>query len=408
MSAYSLSRFSGSVFGTLVVFAAVTAACGRSGLDDGDVFLEGPDGGGGPDGQGPGPDVIVPPPDSSRPCGPATCAGGCCDTNGNCQRGDSVALCGSGGGTCVNCVGLPNAGCDPNSRKCVSSGVTCNASNCKGCCSGTTCLGGGDTTACGAGGQACQNCQASGLTCQLSRGSFACERPPPPACNTTNCLGGCCDATGQCQPGFVDNECGQGGGVCIDCTLTASTCDVNITPRTCTNQQNQCPQAYPSCPAGLVTPTQPTHQNVCSQRDLQNAASACSAGAHTVACSSFFMFEEMQNPSCAKCLSPFDFDFTELKGILQCISPFVSTSCNHDIACVFDCVTQTCQKCPDPQSSQQCEAQSIMGGCASYAATLQSNNCVAGAALGTASFCFNQGGSFGTWLQSVGANYCGP
>jgi hypothetical protein len=406
VKAYSLSRLSGSFFAAALAAAAIVA-CGRSGLDDGDIFPEPePDGGGGvPETSVPDihvPDTAPPP----RPCSPSTCSNGCCDSAGTCQRGDSVTLCGSGGGACTNCLGLPNAGCDPNAHKCTSAGLPCTPANCKGCCSGTTCLGGGDSTACGAGGQVCQNCQAIGQQCSLARGSFSCVPPPPPPCNATNCAG-CCDATGECLPGFIDSECGQNGAVCIDCTLTASTCDVNIAPRTCTNQQNQCPLTYLSCPAGLLTPTEAFSQNVCSQRELQNAGSACSAGAHTLACSSFFMFEQMQNPACARCLSSFNFDFTELKGILECVSPFVSSTCNHDIACVFDCATQTCQKCPDPPSTQQCEAQSVMAGCATYSATLQTDNCLAQAVLGGGSFCFNQGGNFGAWLQAVGTRYCG-
>jgi hypothetical protein len=186
-------------------------------------------------------------------------------------------------------------------------------------------------------------------------------------------------------------------------------CDVNITPRVCLNMQNQCPSNYGGCPSGLSTPVQPFSQGVCSSTDLQNASSGCSAGAHTTACQSFFSFEQMQNPACAKCLGAFDFDFLELKGILECVSPFVNATCNHDIACVFDCATTSCQKCPDPQAVTQCQGQAINGTCSSFATSLANDQCAQTAALTGGAFCLpvGTGGNFGAWFGQVGARFCG-
>ncbi len=40
------------------------------------------------------------------PCGPQTCAGGCCDNNNTCQAGNTDISCGTGNGVCENCSSL--------------------------------------------------------------------------------------------------------------------------------------------------------------------------------------------------------------------------------------------------------------------------------------------------------------
>src|SRR6202000_1125702 len=111
--------------------------------------------------------------------------------------------------------------------------------------------------------------------------------------------------------------------------------------RVCTSQQVMCPSAYNGCSGSLETAIQPTHQGVCSQSDLDNLGNACLAGAHTTSCNSFFQFERAMSSQCASCLAPFDFDYTELKGLFNCLAPFVGSSCNHQTACVTDCVDAT-------------------------------------------------------------------
>ena len=34
-----------------------------------------------------------------------------------------------------------------------------------------------------------------------------------------------------------------------------------------------------------------------------------------------FAFEKAENPSCATCLTPFDYDFSELTGLTTCAAP---------------------------------------------------------------------------------------
>jgi hypothetical protein len=394
----------GLVFGSVVV-----AACGRSSLDDGTVFPELDSGVVGPDGSLP--DRVVPDTGPSK-CGPANCAGGCCDNNGVCRDGNVVSQCGRGGQACQNCTGLPNAGCDAVSHTCTSVGGVCEPGTCGGCCFGNQCMGGASNTSCGSAGQSCQNCMIIGETCNAVGAGFQCTPlppPPPPRCTPANC-GGCCDQNQNCQGGFTPTVCGQGGSGCVDCTLSGSTCDVSVTPRVCQNMQNQCPSTYAGCPNGLSTPVQRFNQGVCSQNELQNGSSACSAGAHSTACQSFFSFEQMQNPSCAKCLSNFDFDFLELKGILECVSPFVNATCNHDIACLFDCATSSCLKCPDPPSTTQCQGQAVNGSCGGFAMNVAADQCAQTAAVTGGAFCLpvGAGATFGAWFGQVGARFCGP
>jgi hypothetical protein len=226
-----------------------------------------------------------------------------------------------------------------------------------------------------------------------------------PTCNEANCTG-CCDVNDACQAGFIDTQCGQGGASCEDCTaiVPSSTCDVSVTPRTCASQQSICPAPYASCPPSLETPS-PAQQKVCSQGDLQNAASACTAGAHTTACSSFFAFEQQHNPACAKCLAPFDYDFQELTGLTTCAAPFADAACNHTTACLVDCTDSACAKCADSGARQACEAAVPNGVCAQY---YQAAQCIGQAFVGPGSFCDpNQGtGQFGDWLSAVGQHYC--
>ncbi|MHC4815623.1 MAG: hypothetical protein ACYTFN_21330, partial [Planctomycetota bacterium] len=42
-------------------------------------------------------------------------------------------------------------------------------------------------------------------------------------CGLTTCPTGCCSG-GQCLPGTVDTACGEGGDTCQDCTHTGDVC----------------------------------------------------------------------------------------------------------------------------------------------------------------------------------------
>jgi hypothetical protein len=331
-------------------------------------------------------------------CGPQTCGGGCCDTN-TCYGGDAPGECGSGGVACAHCPqGLTCAG-----HHCVQ--PACGPQSCSGCCFGDQCLSGTEQTACGINGQACANCTASQQTCVSGGGIGGFCEGGPLLCTPQTCTG-CCDANNACQPGFVNGACGQNGAACEDCSALSppSTCDVSVTPRACTSQQTVCPSPYGACPPGLQTPA-PANQAACSASDLQNAAAACTAGAHTSACQSFFQFEKSQNPACAACLAGFDYDFQELTALFECVAPFVGAACNHETACVVDCTDKSCATCVDPGAAAQCRAQVRTGGCAAY---YQGAQCVGAALSGPAVFCdpSQYMGNLGRWLQGVGAHYC--
>jgi hypothetical protein len=342
---------------------------------------------------------------TQAPCGPGNCPG-CC-AGGSCLQGNDPAACGTGGLLCADCTSLsetcnaPEAGFGGGSCAKEPPPV-CNAKTCPtGCCDGAVCLPGNLDSFCGNAGGVCTNCGASNKTCKAQ----ACVAGPP-TCNAKNCQG-CCDINNVCQPGFVDTQCGETGGSCQDCTQIQppSTCDVNVTPRLCVDQQVQCPAPYPSCPASLETPS-PNQQNVCSASDLANAQAACEGGAHSTACVSYFAFQKAQNPACAACLTPFDYDFSELTGITTCVAPFTDATCNHITACLVDCTDKACAQCVDSGALTACQNQVPNSVCSSYYLDAQ---CIDNAFFGPGSFCSpNQGtGLFGDWLQPVGQYYCG-
>jgi len=272
------------------------------------------------------------------------------------------------------------------------------AETCKGCCLGTECSPGGDGTACGLAGEACQNCSAEGQECVGN----ACQAPP--ACSAQNCQG-CCDAEGKCEAGFIDDNCGAEGAGCVDCTALASpsTCDVGASPRVCTSPQTQCPAIYAGCPVALSMP--PPAQRGCTDSDIQNAAAACAGGAHAQACQAFFQFEGSDNNACAACLVRFDFDFSELKGLVACLSPFTDPACSHDLACLTDCQKQSCSACADPGSAAACQNVVLEQTCGLFAV---GSVCVQGALSGAGNVCnpLQFVTNFGGWLATVGAYFC--
>jgi hypothetical protein len=289
--------------------------------------------------------------------------------------------------------------------QCEATSLLCNSSNCKGCCEGNVCAVGSVDSQCGIGGAKCQDCAASALSCKANQ----CVKPSV-TCNSQNCPG-CCDVNNACFAGFVDTRCGSSGAACADCTASSSLCDTGATPRTCTNVQTKCPAAYGSCGGGVTTPSPSVTKAACAAADLADAQNACKGGFATAACQNFFSTIAGVNPSCSKCLSPFDYDFTAVTGIFNCVSPFVSATCNHNTGCVGDCVAQSCGGCSQ-QNKASCETQvrGQGGQCLSY---LQSAGVCVGQALfnnKAAQFCSPQSyaGNYGNWLAGVGAHYCGP
>jgi hypothetical protein len=330
-------------------------------------------------------------------CNPSNCKG-CCNGNA-CVPGNDNGACGIGGVACANCT-VQNEVCN-GAGQCVNIPPKCGPFNCaNGCCHGNTCVPGSSDNQCGNGGALCQDCTQNGDVCQK-------PHCVPPHCDSNNCPG-CCDQNLKCQPGFLNTQCGQFGASCQNCTQQKSFCDTQVTPRVCQSQQTQCPSPYATCPNNVTTPVPTVQKGVCPGNDLVNAGAACTGGAHTSSCNSFFQFEQQQHPACATCLTPFHADFQELVGLFECVAPFVSSSCNHSTGCVVDCEDTSCSQC-QPQDVAQCQQTALQGQCQPY---LQQAACVLAGFLGQGAFCNPNSpqyqGNYGRWLQGVGTHYCGP
>ncbi len=330
-------------------------------------------------------------------CGPGNCMG-CCDAMGNCQPGDNGNACGFGGQMCFACP--PGATCSGGFCQINIDGGGCGPGNCNGCCDATgTCQPGSANGACGVGGQACTICPGNS-TCTMG----ICQGT---TCNAMNCPG-CCDVNNICEGGFIDTACGSGGAMCVDCTQTGTTCDDTVIPRVCTNQQMTCPAPYPGCSPGTTT-IPPVPMAVCSPTDIANAQQACQLGALSTPCLQFFQTEQIINPACASCLSPFDVRFQDGTGIFLCVAPCeaqIDPMCNQLTGCETDCEDVSCGMCM-PGDVETCKTTVNQGGqCSNY--YFSAFQCIFQSGLGNCQFCDpRMYMSFGDWLGSVGQNYCG-
>jgi hypothetical protein len=81
----------------------------------------------------------------------------------------------------------------------------------------------------------------------------------------------------------------------------------------------------------------------------------------------------------------------------------LSTTCNHELACLVDCVGTTCAQCQSQSAQSQCQAQAPTAECSGFS----SGATCAQTALtsGPGAFCAPTA-NFGTWLQTVGTHYC--
>jgi hypothetical protein len=226
----------------------------------------------------------------------------------------------------------------------------------------------------------------------------------PPVCSPANCPLGCCDASGVCQDGFLDTQCGSGGIACLDCTASSSACAVNQTPRGCTGVATTCPSVYAGCPAGTVTKSPPTQPGVCTAQDLTEAQAACAGGADTTGCTAFLKTLTSNGAqACALCLQPFVVPFSQGTGVFLCAAPFLPASCNQATGCYTDCENATCGQCP-ASGLPACEGQVATGSCSAYS---QGLTCVVAAETGAGAFCDPASyANFGAWLQGVGGHYC--
>jgi hypothetical protein len=150
--------------------------------------------------------------DDAQPanCGPTNCHG-CCDETGYCETGDQSQACGAGGGACQACAGGNQSAFVCSGGVCSSS---CSPSTCAGCCDlQGRCEGGESIAACGAGGRACQPC----TTDECVRGICTMQLPLAP-CVVSSCPA--CIPVYQAACCKADDTCGcavlfpDAGGVC--------------------------------------------------------------------------------------------------------------------------------------------------------------------------------------------------
>lgn len=161
-------------------------------------------------------------------CDIGNCFSGCCNSSGSCVKPSALA-CGEKGEPCKRCG--PGEICDGTTHICVTN--PCNAATCpNGCCTvDGVCKGGTTNDFCGLpeGGN-CESCNSL-QTCTN-------RQCVTKQCDYSNCATGCCDGSGNCVVGYLDNSCGAGGSTCMDCSALGEKCDTSSyscgAPQTCT------------------------------------------------------------------------------------------------------------------------------------------------------------------------------
>ena len=136
-------------------------------------------------------------------CDPTSCTG-CCDDAGSCQAGDSLDVCGVGGGPCQVC---PGRGTSCSNGLCQVTQVTplgpCEALTCPGCCDSTgTCQPGQSVASCGTHGATCTACDDETVCSNGSCQSPDLDGGPCVASSCAECIpvyqAACCKADQTC------------------------------------------------------------------------------------------------------------------------------------------------------------------------------------------------------------------
>lgn len=224
------------------------------------------------------------------------------------------------------------------------------------------------------------------------------DAPPPPidaaTCGPWNCQG-CCTANGTCVPGQSNLRCGVGGQQCTNCTTNNGTCDAGqcVYP-------NSCPAAYGGCPSYESVTVPYTKPSACSQAVLDKAVAVCAGTPTPPACGQYLLDLQQTDPACGQCI----WQFTGPNAAATCVAPYLTDTCNHAVACTFDCLDVACSQCAIDQT-QQCRDSALWnsGTCSGYT---QGAFCYQSALQGAGSFCA-WNGDYGKWLYVVGNHYCG-
>lgn len=327
---------------------------------------------------------------TSSECNTANCAG-CC-VGDICAVGTQNTACGVGGDLCQNCANQTPA------RVCQTGACqlpACGPATCpNGCCSGDTCVVGTQDNACGAtGGGACQDCTTTSQVCQ--------GRQCRDKCSAANCSG-CCQANNSCAIGIANNACGSGGVACSNCAQGGSFCNGLVVPRRCNDQQSTCPAPYGTCAPGIATPVTPALQNVCTDAALDTLTTACAGGAETAACNAAYA---ALATACQTCLVPFKHPFEENTGLYACAASQVGDPCRRAMGCATHCAQTSCNQCL-PTSENQCYAlvNGVNGQCRSF--HLAANCTTPALAAGQLCSQFSYA-DFGQWFRGVADHFCG-
>ena len=162
--------------------------------------------------------------------------------------------------------------------------------------------------------------------------------------------------------------------------------------------QSQCPTSSPP-----TAPATPAGRNLSSPSCGESQRAGNSRGALPAISIPRRPSSSSTTPSCAACLAPFDYDFSELQGLTTCVAPFTDATCNHITACLVDCTDKSCAMCANPGALQQCQNQVPNSVCSEL--YYQDAQCIQNAFFGPGFFC-NPGqgsGFFGDWLAAGSA-----
>ena len=341
-----------------------------------------------------------------RRCGPTTCASGCCDANGECQGGASVAACGQRGDECRTC----GTGLACSAGQCIADnpmgggqaggggaggggaggsagGVSDGGTPVTSCAQGLTLCGErcvnlrNDFAHCGACAQSCVGAQfCENATCQNLPAN--CSQTPCPTsyfCDTrtnrctfgcqgnNNCGGGqLCDLSrnlcacppnttlcgGNCIPVTTVTAC---GARCVDCTgvggpnavpsCTAGACDFTCQPgyHRC---GNQCVSNFATATCGQRCDACPAPANAMATCDGTDCGLVCAAGFHRCGMDCVSDFDVATcGTSCSPCTAPANAT-AECRAPGAGLPPACDFTCSPGFArCGAACVAESVTAC---------------------------------------------------------------
>jgi hypothetical protein len=289
-------------------------------------------------------------------CGPGTCSG-CCGPRNFCVAPSmqSSISCGQSGALCAQC---------PRGQDCISGtcqqAQPCGPMTCaSGCCGFGRCLPQSQQQnfACGTGGAMCQQCPG-GTRCQagVCQGGGMGDGGTPGSCDAVSCPTGCC-AFGRCiqstqQQNFA---CGTGGAMCQQCqggtSCRAGVCLPNVLPDGGT---------LPPLPTGSACTAMTTCEGFCLEESQFGQPSGYRGGYCTAQCGptqpcssgvcvTENVFGAMASSCRSTCPNPGAGQSTCRQGYVCVLSPSTSALVGY---CRPNCNNGALASCP---MGQQCQ-----------------------------------------------------